>query len=220
MRQGDIASSFGWPFRGGWRASWAAGLPAVLFAPLLFIPLLGYAVAATRAAERDPAAGPPPWRVDGRLIGEGAIVFAAIALTAVPFGVALWPLADALRAAGVLRSSDPGFARFEAGVLAGLILALPWGVVALLVLPHATAAFAATGRARDLFDFAASIRAVRRDFAAWNLAVAAIVTAWAIGLAGAALLCVGLVPGAYYAILVSAHASASLRSESRRSPAR
>jgi hypothetical protein len=37
------------------------------------------------------------------------------------------------------------------------------------------------------------------------------VTGWAIGLACVGLLCVGLVPGVFYAILVSAHASAALQ---------
>ena len=38
-----------------------------------------------------------------------------------------------------------------------------------------------------------------------------VVTAWAIGVACVGLVCVGLVPGVFYAILVSAHASAALR---------
>jgi len=38
------------------------------------------------------------------------------------------------------------------------------------------------------------------------------VTAWVVALACVGLLCVGLLPGAFYAILVSAHASASLQS--------
>jgi len=40
--------------------------------------------------------------------------------------------------------------------------------------------------------------------------VVAIVTAWAIGLSGVGLALVGLVPGVLYAMLVSAHATASL----------
>jgi hypothetical protein len=55
------------------------------------------------------------------------------------------------------------------------------------------------------------VRGVRRDFATWNIAAAAIVTGWAAGLACAGLLCVGLVPGVFYAILVSAHAAAALQ---------
>jgi hypothetical protein len=54
---------------------------------------------------------------------------------------------------------------------------------------------------------------VRRDFPTWNLVIATIVTAWGIGVASAALLCIGLAPGIFYAILVSAHATASLHPE-------
>lgn len=205
-----IAESFAWPFRGGWRSSWAVGVPVVLFLPLLFIPLLGYAVEATRAAERDPSQGPPPWRLSDRLISDGVWVMFAIAITEVPF-VFLAHLAGAFRAANVWQSNDAVLSYVHAYVLALFILALPSGLLALLFLPHATARFAAGGRARDLFDFAGSIRSVRRDFATWNVVAAAIVTGWAIGLACAGLLCVGLVPGIYYAILVSAHASAALK---------
>jgi hypothetical protein len=87
-------------------------------------------------------------------------------------------------------------------------------------MPHATARFAHSGRPLDLFDLPASIRAVRCDFATWNLAAAAIVTGWAIGLACVGLICVGLVPGVFYAILVSAHASAALHQQRANSPAR
>ena len=87
-------------------------------------------------------------------------------------------------------------------------------------MPHATARFAQSGRVADLFDLAASIRGVRRDFATWNVVAAAIVTGWAIGLACVGLLCIGLVPGLFYAILVSAHASAALHDKGANSPAR
>jgi hypothetical protein len=85
-------------------------------------------------------------------------------------------------------------------------------------MPHATARFAQSSNPTHLFDLRASIRAVRSDFATWNLAAAAIVTGWAIGLACAGLLCVGLVPGVFYAILVSAYASAALHYQSADSP--
>jgi hypothetical protein len=62
-----------------------------------------------------------------------------------------------------------------------------------------------------MFNFPKAVRGVVRDFATWNLAAAAIVTAWALGLACVGLLCIGIVPGVLYAILVSAHASAALR---------
>jgi len=51
---------------------------------------------------------------------------------------------------------------------------------------------------------------VRRLFPAWNLVVVAIVTAWAVGLCGLGLALVGVVPGILYAMLVSAHATATL----------
>ena len=41
----------------------------VLLLPVAFIPLLGYAIAATRAAET--AGGPPPLRVSVRLVTDG-----------------------------------------------------------------------------------------------------------------------------------------------------
>ena len=96
---------------------------------------------------------------------------------------------------------------------AAFMVALPWGALLLLLMPHATARFAVTQKARHLFDFGSSIRSVRREFAAWNVAIAAIVTAWAVGLACVALLCIGAVPGVFYAILVSAHAAATLHPE-------
>jgi hypothetical protein len=80
-------------------------------------------------------------------------------------------------------------------------------------MPQATARFAASGRARDLFDFATALRRVRLDFATWNLAAAGIVTGWAVGIACVGLLCAGIVPGIFYAILVSAHASAALHDQ-------
>jgi hypothetical protein len=215
-----VADSFVWPFRGAWRSKWAAGVLAVLFLPLLFIVVLGYGIAATRAAETDPAQGPPTWRLSGRLITEGTWTTLAVLLVALPFIVAFNPFADALYGAHVWRSTDPGLSLFYARVLALLILALPLGIALLLVMPNATASFAASGRPRDLFDFAAALRGVRRDFATWNLAAAAIVTGWAVGVACVGLLCVGLVPGIFYAILVSAHASASLYAKGSPSPAR
>lgn len=193
-----IAESFSWPFRAP-VSRWLPGMVCVLLLPLLFIPLLGYAVAATRAAAHDPPQAPPAWTASARLLTDGLWVAAAIALTALPFAALLLPLANALHGLGSV-----------AGVVAFFVLALPWGLLALLVLPHATARYAAGGAKRDLFDFSASVRSVRREFATWNLTAAAIVTAWAIGLACVGLLCVGILPGAFYAILVSAHACAAL----------
>ena len=193
-----VADSFSWPFRAS-ISRWIPGVVCVLLLPLLFLPLLGYTVAAVRAAEAEPPKPPPPWTSPARLLADGFWIALAILITTAPFALLFPPLAGALHGAGSI-----------AGTVAFFLLALPWGLVALLLLPHATATFAASGRPRDLFDVAAVLRGVRRDFATWNVVVGAIVTAWAIALACVALLCVGIVPGVFYAILVSAHASAAL----------
>jgi hypothetical protein len=133
-----------------------------------------------------------------RLFADGFWAALVIALTVLPFALVLPWLASTLHGGQI------------GTAIAFLVLLFLWGLLALVFLPHATAAFAATARPRDLFDVAASVRGVRRDFATWNVVVAAIVTGWAIGLACAALLCVGIVPGIFYAILVSAHATAAL----------
>jgi Protein of unknown function (DUF4013) len=202
-----VAESFAWPFRGAWRSAWAIGLVTVLLVPVLFVPLLGYAIAATRAAEIDPSPGPPPWRWSLRLLWDGAWTAAAILIITAPFVLVLNPIVNAVVDAG-------WFDNFTARVLVILALALPWGIVLLILMPHATARFARTGIWGDLFDFVGAIKSVRRDFATWNAVAAAIVTAWAIGLACVGLLCVGVVPGIFYAILVSAHAAAALHRQS------
>ena len=184
-----IADAFAWPFRAG-AATWIVGAILVLLLPIAFVPLLGYAVAATRSAQ------PPRWALGWRLLTDGFWMALAVALTLLPFAIALLVLAQVLSGIAL--------------VIAFFVLALPWGLVALLLLPHATAVFATTGNPRDFFDFAASLRGVRRDFATWNVVVAAIVTGWAIALACVGLLCVGIVPGIFYAILVSAHATSAL----------
>ena len=173
----------------------------VLLWPVLFVPLLGYAVEATRAG----TAPPPPLRVSRRMLRDGFWVAVMLALSLLPFALLLNPLAALLNAV-----SPNSLVAFAAAFFA---LLLPWGLLALLTLPHATATFASTERARDLFDVIGALRAVARDFGTWNAVVAAMVTAWAIALACAGLLCVGIVPGIFYAILVSAHAAASLRAE-------
>lgn len=209
-----IADSFSWPFRGRRLAVWVPGLIAVFFLPVGFVPVLGYAVAAVRAADAEP----PPWRI-GQVLVAGAWVALAVALLTAPFVLLGIPLSTALHSSALWRSSGT-LLNVEAVTTAALILALPWGIVLLLLMPHATARYAASGRVVDLFNFASSLRSVRDDFPAWNVAVAAIVTAWAIGLACSALFCVGVVPGVFYAILVSAHATATLRSQGEDQSAR
>ena len=145
------------------------------------------------------------------------MTLALLVITA-PFALLSIPLSNAFHTSALWRSTGI-LLDVEAALAAGLVLALPWGIVMLALMPHATVRFAVTQNARHLFDFASSIRSVRREFAAWNLAIAAIVTGWAIGLACVALLCAGLVPGAFYAILVSAHAAGTLHPEGERSSA-
>ena len=194
-----VAASFAWPFRGAWGSRFAIGTLLVLFLPVTFIPLLGYAVAATRSAQDDPAQPPPPWKVSTRLITDGFWTALVLLLLSAPFAVAFNPLANTIR-----------LAETYAHIVAASLLALPWGFLLLLVMPHATCSFAATGRPRDLFEFRAALRKVKRDFPHWNLVAAAIVTAWVIAVACVGLLCVGLFPGIFYAILVSAYACATL----------
>jgi len=137
-------------------------------------------------------------------------VLLAIAVIAAPFVLVGIPMSRALHVASLWRSSGT-LLDVEAGTAAVLLLALPWGLAMLALMPHAVARFAASGSPRDLFDYPASLRGVWRDFATWNVVAAAIVTGWALGLACVALFCIGLAPGVFYAILVSAHATASLR---------
>jgi hypothetical protein len=214
-----VAQSFSWPFRGEWRSRWVVGLVTVLLLPIAFVPLLGYAIAATREAELDAAAGPPRWKVSGRLVSDGFWTAAAVTLFTVPFVFLLNPLAGRLQDAHLWPVSDAPLSQLFAHTVALFLLALPWGLLLLIHMPHATASFAHSTRPADLFDLPASIDAVRRDFTTWNLAAAAIVTGWAIGLACVGLICIGLVPGVFYAILVSAHASAALHHKAPNSPA-
>jgi len=214
-----VADSFAWPFRGDWRSKWALGLLCVALLPILFIPLLGYAIAATQASQADSPHGPPPWRLSGRLLSDGLWTSLALGLFTLPFFLLWNPFAELLFRNQPWRSQDAIFSLVDAYVLAALVLALLWGLWLLLVMPHATAAFAASRRPSALFNFAASIQAVRRDFATWNVSAAAMVTGWIVGFASAGLFCVGIVPGIFYAILVSAHASAALTRQGSHSPA-
>jgi hypothetical protein len=215
-----VAESFSWPFRGHWKSSWSVGLLSVLLLPIAFIPLLGYAVAATREVELDASTGPPTWKLSVRLLSDGFWTAVVVVLLTAPFALLVSPLAGWLFDTHVMRGTDVPVSQLYAHTVALFVLALPWGLLLLIHMPHATARFALSGRGVDLFDLPASIRAVRRDFTTWNLAAAAMVTGWAIGLACVGLFCLGIVPGVFYAILVSAHASAALQNEGANSPAR
>ena len=194
-----VAASFSWPFRGAWAGRLAIGTLVALFLPITFILLLGYAIAATRGAEDDPTQPPPPWKLSARLITDGFWTSVVLLLLSAPFAIALNPLANTIR-----------LSETYAHIVAALLLALPWGFLLLLLMPHGTSRFAATGRPWDLFEFSAALRNVKRDFPTWNLVAAAIVTAWIIAVACVGLVCVGVFPGIFYAILVSAYASATL----------
>ena len=208
-----VAASFAWPFRGAWLPKWLIGAVMVLLLPVAFVPLLGYAVAATRKAGTEPDGGPPDWALSTRMLTDGIWVALAVALSTAPFALVIGPLATVVDHAHLWHVNDPALSRFYANLAAGFALALPWGIVLLLLMPHATAHFATSGSPLDLLDFRASLRGVAHDFATWNLAAAAIVTAWAIGLACVGLVCIGVVPGVFYAILVSAHATAALNTK-------
>ena len=208
-----VAASFAWPFRGAWLPKWLIGAVMVLLLPVAFVPLLGYAIAATRKAGMEPVAGPPAWALSTRMLTDGIWVAFAVALITAPFILVIGPLAMVVDQAHLWHVNDPALSGVYANLAAGFALALPWGIVLLLLMPHGTARFAISGRPVDLFDFPGSLRGVARDFATWNLAAAAIVTAWAVGLACVGLLCVGVLPGVFYAILVSAHATAALNTQ-------
>ena len=208
----SFAESFTWPFRGRWRPRWAMGMLCALLLPILFIPLFGYGIEAVHAAATDPSKGPPPWRWSAGLLLRGGWSAFALVVSVLPFAVVYNPLVD------VFVSGDAGILTAE--LITIFVLTLCWGLLMLVVAPHATAKFAITGNPTDLFDVGGALRGLQNRFAAWNLASAAIVTGWAIGLAGIGLLCVGVVPGVFYAILVSAHAAGSLYRETPSSSAR
>ena len=79
-----------------------------------------------------------------------------------------------------------------------------------LVVPPTLALFAMTGRPADLAALRWVVACVRGRYAQWNLVVAGITTAWALAAGCLALMGFGVVAGAFYAILVSAHACAAL----------
>ena len=208
-----VATSFAWPLRGAWGRRWAIGALCILLLPVAFVPLLGYSIMATRSAAADPSREPPAWALSRRLITDGLAIGFLLALLSAPFALALNPLATVFDAARLWNVEDRALSHVYAVVAALFVLALPWGLLHLLVVPHATRRFATSGRFADLFDFAATYRALRRDFPTWNLVAAAMVTAWTLGIAWVALICVGALAGVFYAILVSAYACAALKEE-------
>src|SRR5262249_44839815 len=95
-------------------------------------------------------------------------------------------------------------------VVAVAAVALPWGILMLTAVPPTVARFAMSGRPADLASLTAVIQAVRGRFADWNLGIVTITTSWLLAAAGLAVALLGVVPAAYYAMLVSAHAWAAL----------
>jgi hypothetical protein len=205
-----VAGSFGFPFRSGAARAWLVGIPLLVLFPLGLVALLGYAVAVTRSAIADPEAGPPSWRPLSGLIRDGLLLAGVLIVLTSPFAALAALLAPRLTGLLVGLVHDPSLRGATAWVIGAAIAGLPWGILLLVLMPPATARFAITGSPRDLLDIPGALATVCRRFPAWNLAVVAIVTAWAIGLCGLGLVLVGVVPGVLYAILVSAHATASL----------
>jgi hypothetical protein len=205
-----VAASFGYPFRRGAGRAWAIGLPLVVVLPIGLVPLLGYAVAAVRASAIDATAPPPPWTPLRRLLADGVLAALLMAALTLPFTLLGWLLAPVAAGAIAPLFGDPFLRAAFGALMAGALVAFPWGCLVLLVVPGALARFARSGAARDLFDVAGGAAVVRAHFATWNLVVVAIVTAWALGIAAAGLACVGILPGVFFAILASSHAIAAL----------
>lgn len=205
-----VISSFLYPLRGGGRlARWVIGVSLVAVLPASFPLVFGYAVACVRAAACDPAAAPPRWRVEGRLLADGAWSGLQAALLTVPFAFVAWLLAAWL--GGVWRpTGDGSLDAALAWIAAVTAAALPWGLVMLVVVPPTLARFAVTGRPSSLLGLGWVLSCMRERYAQWNLVLVAVTTSWALGLVGLALMGLGVVPGAFYAILVSAHACAAL----------
>lgn len=202
--------SFLFPFRGRRRlVRWVVGTVLVALLPISFVVVFGYAVECIRRAAADAQAAPPAWRFRGRLLLDGVWTAAQGAVLTAPFATLAW-----LVAAGLGQVWHPTGDSFvdaaEAWVLSVLVAALPWGMVMLTVLPPTLARFAVSGRPADLAALPAVVEVVRWRFPDWNAAVVAITTAWLLAAAGLALAVIGVVPGAFYAILVSSHACAAL----------
>ena len=216
MKAEVAASSLTYPFRPGATRAWLVGVPLAFVCPLGAIPLLGYSVAAARSVAVDGDAALPAWRLDLRLLRDGALLLVLLVVLTAPFGAAVW--AASARLASALPVSDALLARGYGVLGAGAPLALLWALLTLIVVPPGIRRYVRSGRAADLFDVPASLRLLRGGFWAWNLAGVPIVTAWAIAALAVCAGGLGAPFAAFYAILVSAHASASLPDTSSSSP--
>jgi hypothetical protein len=208
--EGRTVAPFLFPFRRGGRASrWLIGSLLVALLPVSFVIVFGYVVRCVRTAAADPFAAPPGWRPGIRLLSDGVWSALQVAVVTAPFALAAWLLADALGRVWH-PAGDAAFDRAFALIATGVVAALPWGIAMLMLVPPTLARFALSGRARDLVGVRWALACVRRRYAEWNLAVVAITTGWLLGLVCVAGCGIGVVPGAFYAILVSAHACAAL----------
>ena len=156
-------------------------------------------------AAADAAAAPPGWRVRRRLLSDGGWSGLQAAGLTLPFVVLAW-----LVVRGLERAWHPTGDRFidsaNALVVAVAAVALPWGRDAHRGTPDRGALCCERAAGRP----GVALCGRRRRFADWNLVIVAITTSWLLAAAGLALALVGVVPGAFYAILVSAHACAPL----------
>src|SRR4029077_14958266 len=101
---------------------WRIGVLMVALAPVTFIALLGYAVAATRSASIDPAPGPPRWALSLRLLSDGFWIAIAVVLIAVPFVLASGPLARVIEQLHLWRVNDLALSSLYANLAAAFVL--------------------------------------------------------------------------------------------------
>lgn len=207
MSAGLTWANFSYPFRPGWGRAWAVGVPLALVCPIGVIPLLGYAIAATRALIAGDQAL-PRWRLDARLLVDGVLLLLLLVALTAPFALVIAGASAPISL--VLPVGSPFLARAYAALAVGFPLAIAWAFAALVVVPAGVARYAASGRARDLFDVGASLHILRPRFVEWNLAGVPIVTAWAVAVLAVPAGAIGAPFAAFYAILVSAHASSTL----------
>jgi hypothetical protein len=200
-----VIASFLYPFRGDARLRrWLAGVCLTALLPLTFPAVFGCAVACVRTAACDPTAPPPSWSIGRRLLLDGAWAGLQAAVLTAPFALVAWLLSV------LVTRIDPQLVPALAWIVAVTVAALPWGVVMLVVVPPTLASFAVTGRPSDLARLGLVVTCVRDRYADWNLVLVGITTAWALAAVGLAVIGLGIVPGAFYAILVSAHACSAL----------
>jgi hypothetical protein len=203
-------ASFVHPLRGPGRGRrWLIGVVLVALLPIAFIPVFGYAVTCARTAAHSLWEPPPPWRLNARLLTDGAWSSLQAALLTLPFAFGGWWLGSVL-AGHWHPTGDPFVSAGYAWTVALTLAALAAGLVLLVVVPPTLARFAVSGRPTDLAALGSVVECVRGRFAAWNLALAVITTSWIVAAAGLGLLVIGVIPGVFYAILTSAHACAAL----------